>query len=155
MKNAETMFDVRIACSILDSKPRIKWYIGAPGAFDNCRMVDNSNGKVWMSKVIKMNKDELHWVLGAANKKMIKAKTYTCFMIGRRFIVIEAEVPEDCQVVCTSAIAITAVRDPLLCRCKMIDCSVCPVKGKPFTDLEHDCILYRIDYATQNKKGDL
>lgn len=148
------MFDVKIACFRTDTGAHIRWCIGTPGSLDdNVAVIGNRDG--WLSKTIKMNKDELYWVLGATKRKntMINARTLHYITGGQRFVVIDAGVPEDnTMTVSGRGVALTAVRDPLLAKCGITACSTCPIRKGPVLDIEHECILHRIDYAIKSYK---
>lgn len=152
MKNTEKMVDVKIACFNTDSKPRIKWYISAPGTMNDDTVI-KCGQQAWISEVIKMNKDELYWVLDAVKKKntMTNIKIYKSHSILKEphFVVIEAGVPEGNSTSTTTCrqIARGAIRDSLLSKCVTTDCSACLLRREPFTNIENECVLPRVDHA--------
>ena len=152
MENTEKMVDVKIVCFNTDSKPRIKRYISAPGTMNDYAMI-KCGQQAWVSGVIKMNKGELYWILDAIKKKntMTNIKIYKSHSILKEphFVVIEAGVPEGNFTSTTTCrqIAHRAIRGPLLSKCIPTDCSACLLKREPFTNIEKDCILHRVDHA--------
>lgn len=133
MENTEKMVDVKIACFNTGSKPRIKWYISAPGTMNDYAVI-KCGQQAWVSGVIKMNKGELYYVLDAIKKKgvMAHAKRYTHIAGEARFVVIEADVVGvDAMLAKTGEwIYIATVRDPLLLKCGGTRCTECPHSPK-------------------------
>lgn len=129
MENTGKMVDVKIACFSTDSKPRIKWYISAPGTMNDYAVI-KCGQQAWVSGVIQMRIGELYYVLGAIKEKgvMAHAKRYTHVAGGARFVVIEADVVGASAMLAKTGewIYITTVRDPLLFKCGGTRCSECP-----------------------------
>ena len=153
MENTEKMVDVKIACFNMDSKPRIKWYISAPGTMGDSEAVRNPGQKAWISKVIQMSTGELYYVLGAIKRKgvMAHAKRYTRVAGEARFVVIEAEVVGAGAMLAKTGewIYIDTVIDPLLFKCGGTSCSECP-HGPKKTGRE-GCIMLELNDMPRKK----